>query len=72
MAIRHRLLEAHDDDQGQESKKGDSQKNQDKVTQCSKLEPGLHNLFHPTIRMGACGVSSEHVENMEMFSCSPR
>ena len=21
--------------------------------------------------MGACGVSSEHVENMEMFSCSP-
>ena len=23
-------------------------------------------------RIGACGVSSEHMENMEMFSCSPR
>ena len=37
--------------------------------------PGLHNLFHPTIRDGSTwsklGVSSEHVENMEMFYCSP-
>ena len=36
---------------------------------------GLHNLCHPTILpsgMGARGVSSEHVEIMETFSCSPR
>ena len=30
--------------------------------------PGLHELCHG---MGARGVSSEHMENMEMFSCSP-
>ena len=35
------------------------------------LATGLHNLFHLPSGMGARGVSSEHVENMEMFSCSP-
>ena len=32
---------------------------------------GLHKLCYPTIGIGARGVSSEHVENMDMFSCSP-
>ena len=33
--------------------------------------PGLHKLWYPTIRIRARGVNSEHMENMEMFSCSP-